>query len=57
MQISLAACGDSQYTWEYKRGQSMTQDLIQELRNNPQPKLDDLVKTLGCVRCGAPCVS
>ncbi|KAH9932852.1 caspase domain-containing protein [Fomitopsis serialis] len=48
--ISLAACGDSQYTWEYKRGQSMTQDLIQELKENPQPKLHDLVTKLGYSR-------
>lgn len=27
----------------------MTQDLIQELRANPRPKLHDLVQTLGCV--------
>ncbi|KZT69122.1 hypothetical protein DAEQUDRAFT_277096 [Daedalea quercina L-15889] len=50
--ISLAACGDSQITWEHKKWQSMTQDFIQELRDNPRPRLHDLVTKLGHSRYG-----
>ncbi|KAF9816915.1 hypothetical protein IEO21_03789 [Rhodonia placenta] len=41
--ISLAACADTQVDWEDKTGMSMTQMLIQKLRENPHPSLGELM--------------
>jgi len=42
--VCLAACKDSQDSWESEDGRSMTLAMIDYLRQNPHPKLDDLLK-------------
>ncbi|KAE9407937.1 hypothetical protein BT96DRAFT_986166 [Gymnopus androsaceus JB14] len=44
--ISLAACKDSQEAWEDSDGHSMTQMLVEILKQDPHPTLKDLMITV-----------
>ncbi|KAI0823457.1 caspase domain-containing protein [Trametes gibbosa] len=45
--ISIAACNDRQQTYESRRGDSMTQNLIGLLQKNPHPPCRQLIQQLG----------
>ncbi|KAJ3994394.1 peptidase C14, caspase domain-containing protein [Lentinula boryana] len=44
--ISLASCKDSQQAWEDSEGNSMTQRLVEILKQDPHPTMGDLMITI-----------
>ncbi|KAJ3843461.1 peptidase C14, caspase domain-containing protein [Lentinula raphanica] len=44
--ISLASCKDSQEAWEDPKGHSMTQRLVEILKQDPHPTMSDLMVTI-----------